>query len=66
MLPKQANIDKILKIIQQKVLKGTHSSVMIKDIQAGYLIIFYSKDIYIYLVHNKLPSTKSAITKVEA
>ena len=35
-LPKQADIDKILKIIQHEVLKGLHLSVMIKEIQAGY------------------------------
>ena len=29
-LPKQADIDKILKIIQQKVLKGKHLSLTIK------------------------------------
>ena len=48
-LPKQANIDKILKIIQWKVLKCTHLSITIKDIQAGYLISSYFKDIYLYL-----------------
>ena len=37
-LPKQADIDKILKIIQRKVLKGTHLPVTMKEIQAGYLI----------------------------
>ena len=35
-LPKQADIDKILKIIQCKVLKGTHLLVTIKEIQTGY------------------------------
>ena len=39
---------------------------MIKDIQAGYSISSYFKDIYLYLAQNKLPSTKSAIRKVEA
>ena len=39
---------------------------MIKDIQAGYLIISYFKDIYLYLAHDKLPSAKSAIRKIEA
>ena len=34
-LLKQADIDKIFKIIQWKVLKGTHLPIMIKDIQAG-------------------------------
>ena len=48
-LLKQANIDKILKIIQQKVLKGTHLPIMIKDIQAGYLVSSNFKDIYLYL-----------------
>ena len=36
-LPKQTDIDKILHIIQRKVLKGTHLPVEIKEIQAGYL-----------------------------
>ena len=35
-LTKQAYIDKILKIIQRKVLKGTHLPVTVKEIQAGY------------------------------
>ena len=65
-LPKQTDIYKILKIIQQKVLKGTLLPVMIKDIQAGYLVSSYFKDIYLYLAQNKLPSTKSAIRKIEA
>ena len=60
-LPKQADIDKTLKKIQWKVLKGTHLSITIKDIQAGYLISSYFKDIYLYLAQSKLLSTKSAI-----
>ena len=40
-LPKQADIDKILKVIQRKVLKGTHLPVTIKEIQAGYLVSPY-------------------------
>ena len=35
-LLKQANIDKILKVIQRTVIKGMYSPV--KEIQAGYLI----------------------------
>ena len=59
-LPKQADIDKILKVIQWKVLKGKHLSVMIKESNS------YFKDIYLYLAQNKLPSSKSAIRKVDA
>ena len=65
-LPKQANIDKVLKIIQHKVLKGLHSSVTVKEIQAGYLKSLYFKDMYLYLSHNILPSSKVGIRKVEA
>ena len=64
-LPKQADIDKILKVIQRKVLKGMHLSVMVQEIQAGCLSSSYFKDIYLYLAQNRLPSSKAAIRKVE-
>ena len=64
-LQKQAAIDKILKVIQSKVLKGTHLPVEIKEIQAGYLNSSNFKDIYLYLSQNKLPTSKAAIRKVE-
>ena len=57
-LPKQTDIDKILGVIQRKVLKGTHLPVEIKEIQAGYLYSPYFKDLYLYLSQNKLPSSK--------
>ena len=53
-------------VIQRKVLKGTHLPVEIKEIQAGYLYSPYFKDLYLYLSHNKLPSSKPAIRKLEA
>ena len=65
-LPKQADIDKILKTFQWKICKGTHLSVTIKEIQAGYLVSSYFKDIYLYLAQNKLPNNKTAIKNVEA
>ena len=64
-LPNQADTDKILKVIQKKVLKGMHLPVEIKEIQAGYLNSPYFKDIYLYLAQNKLPSSKAAIRNVE-
>ena len=39
----QADIDKIFKIIQRKVLKGMHLPVTVKQVQAGYLISPYSQ-----------------------
>ena len=65
-MPKQTDIDKILQIIQRKVLKGTHLPVEVKEIQAGYLHSPYFKDIYQYLLQNKVPSSKFAIKKLEA
>ena len=60
-LPKQTDIDKILHIIQRKVLKGTHLPVEVKEIQVGYLHSPYFKDIYQHLSQNKLLSSKLAI-----
>ena len=64
-LPKQTDIDKILEIIRKKVLKGTHLPLTIKEIQAGYLSSSYFKDIYLYLVQNRLPAKKALIKRVE-
>ena len=64
-MPKQADIDKILKVIKRKGLEGIHLSVIVKEIQAGYLSSSYFKDIYLYLAHNRLPISKAAIRKVE-
>ena len=40
-----------------------HLSVMVKEIQAGYLNSSYFKEKYLYLAPNRLPSSKSAIRK---
>ena len=64
-LLKQTDIDKILEVIRKKVLKGTHLPLMIKEIQAGYLSSLYFKDIYLYLVQNRLSVKKAAIKSVE-
>ena len=48
-LPKQTDIDKILKIIERKVIKDTRLPVTIKEIQAGCLNSPYFKHIYLYL-----------------
>ena len=48
------------------MLRGTHLPVEITEIEAGYLHSTYFKDIYQYLLQNKLPSSKLAIKKLEA
>ena len=64
-LPKQEDTDKILEVIQRKVLKGTQLLVEINKIQAIYLSSSHFKDIYLYLSQNKLPASKAAIREVE-
>ena len=64
-LPKQADIDRIFKVIQRKVLKGTYLPVEIKEIQAGYLSSYHFKDILSVFVTEKVPTYKAAIRKVE-
>ena len=64
-LPKQTAIDRVLKVIQRKVLKGTHLPLTIMEIQAGYLNSPCFKDLYMYLSQNKFPSSKGAIHKIE-
>ena len=59
-LLKQADLE-TLKIIQRKVLIGTHLPVSVKEIQAGYLLSPYFRDLYMYIAQNKLPSSKTAI-----
>ena len=43
-----------------------HLSVTIKEIQAGYLTSIHFKDIYLYLSHHILTSSKVGMRKVEA
>ena len=59
------NIDKMLKVTQCIVLKGKHLPVEIKEIQAGYLKSFYFKDIYLYLVQNKIPVLKQELERLK-
>ena len=63
---KGRDINKTLKVIQRKILRGTHLPVKIKEIQARYLQSSYFRDIYIYLSQNNLPSSKAVIRKIEA
>ena len=65
-MPQQTDIDKMLEVIQRKAFKGTHLPIEIKEIQAGYPHSPHFKDIYLYLLENRLPSSKSSIKRVEA
>ena len=49
----------------QKFLPKNRLSLTLKEIQARYLTSPYFKDLYLYLAQNKLPSSKSAICRME-
>ena len=43
-----------------------HFPLTIEEIQTGYLVSSYFKDIYLYLAQNKLPTNKTAMKRVKA
>ena len=65
-LSKQGDIDMVFKVIQSNVLKGAPLPGAVKEIQAGYQISPYFKDIYLYLAQSKLPNATAAIQKMES
>ena len=58
------DIDKILDMIQKKVLKGTHLPMEVKEIQAGSLCSPYFKDLHLYLT--KTPIFKISNQKIQS
>ena len=48
------------------MLKGTHLTLTIKEIQAGYLTSSFFKDLYRYLAQNIMPHKRHTKHKVEA
>ena len=63
-LPKQTDLDKILKQINQKILQQTHFPAKLKDLQAAYLQSPHFHDIYQYLMSDKAPRAKKSRDKV--
>ena len=67
-LPKQSSLNQVINLIESKILKETHlpiivkeNNIILKEMHAGYLTSTYLKNIYSYLIHNKLPSSRAAI-----
>ena len=54
-LPKQHQLDKVLKQIQLKLLRDTHLPIELKDIEKHYMTSPHFKDMYCYLNTGKLP-----------
>ena len=60
-LPKQMDIDKILEMIQRKVLKGTHLPIQIKRFKQVVCVVHISKTYtYIYYKINSHPQNQQS------
>ena len=59
-LPKQGDIDRLIAKINKKVLRDTTLCVDLRDLKAAYLTSPHFRDIYLYLLQNRMPLGKGA------
>ena len=59
-LPKQGDIDRLIDKINKKVLRDTNLCVDLRDLKAAYLTSPHFRDIYLYLLQNRMPLGKRA------
>ena len=64
-LPKQGDIDRLIAKINKKVLRDTNLCVDLRDLKAAYLTSPHFRDIYLYLLQNRLPLGKGAAKKLD-
>ena len=64
-LPKQGEIDRLLKQIEKKVLRDTNISNELRDLKAAYMEGPHFRYIYINLMNGKVPFNKEAARRME-
>ena len=64
-LPKQGNIDRLIAKINKKVLRDTNLCVDLRDLKAAYLTSPHFRDIYLYLLQNRMPLGKGAAKRLD-
>ena len=64
-LPKQGEIERLIKQINRKVLRDTKLPGCLKDLKAAYLTSPHFKDIYLNLLQNRAPLNKGAAKCLE-
>ena len=64
-LPKQGEVEKLVKQINCKVLRDTKLPGSLKDLKAAYLNSPHFRDIYLYLLQNKAPLNKGDAKRLE-
>ena len=65
-LPKQSDIDKLMKQLNRKILTQTRFPSSLKDLEAAYCNSAAFKDIYQFLRYNKLPTSRRLAKRIEA
>ena len=64
-LPKQGEIDRLLKQIERKVLRDINISKELRDLKAAYMESPHLRDIYLNLMNGKVPFNKGAARRME-
>ena len=64
-LPKQGDIDRLIAKINKKVLRDTNLCVDLRDLKAAYLTSPHVRDIYMYLLQNRIPLGKGAAKRLD-
>ena len=64
-LPKQGDIDRLIAKINKKVLIDTNLCVDLRDLKAAYLTSPDFRDIYLYLLQNRMPLGKGAAMRLD-
>ena len=64
-LPKQGDIDRLIAKINKKVLRDTNLCVDLRDLKAAYLTSPHFRDIYLYLLQNRMPLGKGAVKRLD-
>ena len=64
-LPDQGDIDRLIAKINKKVLRDTNLCVDLRDLKAAYLTSPHFRDIYLYLLQNRLPLGKGAARRLD-
>ena len=64
-IPKQGEINKLVKQINTRILRGTHLPGDLKDLKAAYLSSPHFRDLYLFLTQNRMPLNKSSAKRLE-
>ena len=64
-LPKQGDIDRLIAKINKKVLRDTNLCVDLRNLKAAYLTNPHFRDIYLYLLQNRLPLGKGVAKRLD-